>query len=254
MAGATTGGLATAPGWTEFFDRVERISHRVSADAFSLGIVQQGRVHTYNVGFDERISSVYATFSVTAALPGPQAYRSRIPEFFRNAQEAHSRYPLTAGVDAGSSYDAAACLPLLLPVDAPLGYLALHYYGPRDFQPGEREELGLAASEVASRLHRVVVNAQDAFTQRLQEMPPDVLRGRVLGLTRAMESRAGIEQAKGVLMERYGIDADQAWSVLQRWASEREQKVREVALDVLHGTVRENRHEQEAHDRDGSST
>ena len=43
------------------------------------------------------------------------------------------------------------------------------------------------------------------------------------------ESRATIEQAKGSLMLAYGLDADQAFAMLQWWSSSRNVKIRELA-------------------------
>ena len=60
----------------------------------------------------------------------------------------------------------------------------------------------------------------------------------------ASESRAIIEQAKGSLMLAYGLDADQAFAMLNWWSSHRNVKVRELAarlvetLAVRHGHQR----------------
>jgi len=47
------------------------------------------------------------------------------------------------------------------------------------------------------------------------------------------ESRAVIEQAKGSLMLAYGLDADQAFSMLNWWSSHRNLKVRELAYRLV---------------------
>jgi GAF domain-containing protein len=52
-------------------------------------------------------------------------------------------------------------------------------------------------------------------------------------LERRAESRAVVEQAKGVLMERYGIDADQAYQLLARAARHAETRVRAVAAGLV---------------------
>jgi len=56
-------------------------------------------------------------------------------------------------------------------------------------------------------------------------------------LSKAMRTRAPIEQAKGALMARYGIDADDAFHVLMHW-SQTDAQVRVVAgtvMDLLSG-------------------
>jgi PAS domain-containing protein len=47
------------------------------------------------------------------------------------------------------------------------------------------------------------------------------------------ESRAVIEQAKGSLMLAYGLDADQAFAMLNWWSSHRNLKVRELAARLV---------------------
>jgi AmiR/NasT family two-component response regulator len=49
----------------------------------------------------------------------------------------------------------------------------------------------------------------------------------------AMRSRASIEQAKGMLMERYKISSDRAFAVLTRASQTSNIKLREVADDLL---------------------
>lgn len=55
------------------------------------------------------------------------------------------------------------------------------------------------------------------------------LRIEVAQLREAMASRAVIEQAKGILMLRYGCDADAAFCGLARWSQNSNVKLRVVA-------------------------
>ncbi len=52
-------------------------------------------------------------------------------------------------------------------------------------------------------------------------------------LRQALASRAPIEQAKGILMYCYGLDADQAFAVLVRWSQTVNVKLRDVATAVV---------------------
>lgn len=85
-------------------------------------------------------------------------------------------------------------------------------------------------------------NADDVFSHG--RVAADALRTEVTQLRQAMDSRATIEQAKGIVMCRYGIDADSAFQLLRRWSMETNVKVRIVALmlvDVVaKGTVTTN--------------
>ena len=49
----------------------------------------------------------------------------------------------------------------------------------------------------------------------------------------ALDSRAAIDQAKGILMERYKLTADQAFQVLSRISMQRNLKLRLVAEDLV---------------------
>lgn len=46
-------------------------------------------------------------------------------------------------------------------------------------------------------------------------------------------TQPAIEQAKGMLMAYYGIDADAAFALLNRWSSERHVKVRDLSRLVV---------------------
>ncbi len=61
----------------------------------------------------------------------------------------------------------------------------------------------------------------------------DALRHEVEHLRRALSSRAQIDQAKGVLMLRYGISADRAFEVLVRWSQQANVKLRVLAGALL---------------------
>jgi hypothetical protein len=55
-------------------------------------------------------------------------------------------------------------------------------------------------------------------------------------LREAMDSRAVIDQAKGALMLRYGLDASAAFELLRRWSQTSNTKVRTIA-DTLVNVV-----------------
>jgi GAF domain-containing protein len=53
-------------------------------------------------------------------------------------------------------------------------------------------------------------------------------------LLRAVDSRGLVGQAQGILMERHGVSAGQAMTVLQRYSTHLNQKLRTVAERVIH--------------------
>jgi GAF domain-containing protein len=56
-------------------------------------------------------------------------------------------------------------------------------------------------------------------------------------LQEALESRAVIEQAKGVLMARQGCDPDEAFDILRRLSQSSNRKLRQIAAEVVAHTV-----------------
>jgi AmiR/NasT family two-component response regulator len=62
------------------------------------------------------------------------------------------------------------------------------------------------------------------------------LRTENAQLRRALESRIAIEQAKGVLSERFGVSPDEAFDAIRRAARNESRKLKDVAEEVLGST------------------
>lgn len=56
---------------------------------------------------------------------------------------------------------------------------------------------------------------------------------RLSTLSQAVEARHRIGQAQGILMERLGLDAEQAFAVLRRYSQDNNVKVRRVAEEII---------------------
>jgi AmiR/NasT family two-component response regulator len=72
----------------------------------------------------------------------------------------------------------------------------------------------------------------------------EVALARLLGVTRAaversgqlqqaLESRIVIEQAKGILAERFGVGVDEAFELIRRGARSHHRRLRELAAEVV---------------------
>jgi GAF domain-containing protein len=90
----------------------------------------------------------------------------------------------------------------------------------------ESEEALRAGVEVAEAVAVAVVNA-DAHAQVV---------GQAHNMRLAMESRAVIEQAKGVLMSQRGIDAEKAFEMLRDASQRYNRKLREIAAGIVDST------------------
>ena len=105
---------------------------------------------------------------------------------------------------------------------------ALNNYStqPRAFASAESEE---AATAVAEAVAVAVLNA-DAH---------DRLAEHTRNLRLAMDSRAVIEQAKGVLMAQRGVDAEQAFEILREASQRYNRKLRDIAVGIVESTHEE---------------
>lgn len=68
--------------------------------------------------------------------------------------------------------------------------------------------------------------------QRLIELT-SILASRAAQLQEALDSRVVIEQAKGVLAERYGLPIDEAFKVLRRGARSSRMRIHDLAARVV---------------------
>ena len=158
------------------------------------------------------------------AQEGPclDAFRGGQPVEHENLQAGTGRWPSfsTAALKAG--FRSAVALPLRLR-DATLG--ALNLLSVRQTPMAEADIIVARAfadlASVSIVQHRTATEAQ-----RLNEQ-----------LSSALTSRVVIEQAKGVIAERAGIDLAEAFSRLRRYARNHNLRLTEVAEAAIVGTL-----------------
>ena len=108
---------------------------------------------------------------------------------------------------------------------SPPGALNLYARNPAAFTADEREEALLLAAIAGIGVQLVAARSD---VERLRE---------------ALSSRDVIGQAKGILMERHGVDGDAAFAILRRASNDLNVKLRDVAAELAAsaGLVAENR-------------
>ncbi len=109
----------------------------------------------------------------------------------------------------------------MFPGGSPPRFGALNYYSWTEggLDDADRDHALLLATHAAT----AVAGVQARTAAELQ----------VAQLEQALESRDVIGQAKGILMERRGLDADEAFSVLRRTSQDLNVKLREVAETLV---------------------
>jgi GAF domain-containing protein len=131
------------------------------------------------------------------------------------------RWPRFADAAAEAGLGAVQALPMRLREQV-IGALNLFRAAPGDFDPANAA-VGQALADVATigLLHERNMRRRDTLNEQLQA---------------ALNSRVVIEQAKGKLAERLGLDMDEAFNVLRDHARARNLRLSDLARAFIDGT------------------
>jgi GAF domain-containing protein len=134
---------------------------------------------------------------------------------------ADQRWPQFAAAAKQAGFTAVQALPMRLREQV-IGALNLFRDAPGAFDPAS-VRIGQALADVATigLLHERSMRRSDTLNEQLQI---------------ALNSRVVIEQAKGKLAERLGIDMNQAFTLLRDQARSRNQRLSDVARAFIEGT------------------
>jgi GAF domain-containing protein len=161
------------------------------------------------------------------AQEGPclDAYRTGERVGHESLLAGAGRWPRFATVAIEAGFRSALALPLRLR-DATIG--ALNLFSDEDRPMDEADVL---VARAFADLAAISVLHQRATTeaQRINEQ-----------LTNALNSRIVIEQAKGVVFERAGVDMAEAFSRLRAYARDQNLRLTEVARAAIDGTLDSN--------------
>ncbi len=154
--------------------------------------------------------------------PCLDCFRAGEPILVPDLASADDRWPGFAPVARAAGFRAAHALPLRLR-GATLGALNLFHS-----EPGHLARPDLTTAQALADLATI------AILQHRQAREAQALTDQ---LRAALESRITIEQAKGVLAERAGVDVSEAFARLRRYARDSQRLLSDVAEDIVDGTL-----------------
>ncbi|MGH3711820.1 MAG: ANTAR domain-containing protein [Pseudonocardiaceae bacterium] len=152
--------------------------------------------------------------------PCLDCFRTGAPVSHPDLAEASGRWPRFARAAIDSGFRTVHALPMRLRTDV-LGVLNLFHTEPGQLQPPVTR-VGQAMADVAT------ISLIQERSLRHQETLIDQLQS-------ALDSRVLIEQAKGVLAERHGIDPQEAFNRLRNHARSHNQRLAYLAAAGVNG-------------------
>ena len=153
--------------------------------------------------------------------PCLECYRTGRPVSEADLAAAGQRWPLFAPAAAGAGFGAVQALPMRLR-DEVIGAMNMFMHA-----PGRLDETGLLVGQALADV--ATIGLLHERNLRYQEVLAEQLQG-------ALNSRIAIEQAKGVMAERLGLDMGQAFSLLRDQARAQNRRLAELATAVAGGS------------------
>jgi GAF domain-containing protein len=154
--------------------------------------------------------------------PCLDCYRTGQPVVNKDLATVNGRWPRFAAEALAAGFHSVHALPMRLR-GAVIGALNLFH-----IEPGEMRDADVAAAQamadvatIAILQHRATLEAQLINEQ----------------LNHALNSRIVIEQAKGMVAQRSGVDMEQAFSTLRSHARNHNLRLVDVARDIIDGTL-----------------
>ena len=153
--------------------------------------------------------------------PCLDCFRAGAPVSAPDLAAAAGRWPRFAAAAQEAGFAAVQALPMRLR-DQVIGALNLFSASPGELSAADIR-VGQALADVAtiSLLHERGIRQSDALNEQLQT---------------ALNSRVLIEQAKGKLAERLGVDMEQAFNLLRDYARSRNLHLSDLARAFIDGT------------------
>jgi GAF domain-containing protein len=158
------------------------------------------------------------------AEEGPclDCYRTGQPVVNQDLATVNGRWPRFANEALEAGFRSVHALPLRLRGTV-IGALNLFHVDPGEMRQADVDAAQALAdvATIAILQHRAVLEAQ-VVNEQLQH---------------ALNTRVVIEQAKGIVAERAGLDMEQSFTALRAYARNHNVRLADVARDVIAGTL-----------------
>jgi len=160
--------------------------------------------------------------SQAAEGPCPEAYRTREPVSCPDIAAVRERWPDFAAAAVAAGFAAVHALPMRLHGEA-IGAMSLYSARPAEIS-GQAAELGQALADVATIgiLHERTLRRREVVTEQLQK---------------ALDSRITIEQAKGMIAERFQVTVGEAFTLIRSYARAHDLKLASTARAITEGQL-----------------
>lgn len=154
--------------------------------------------------------------------PCLDCYRNGHPVVNQDLDSAHDRWPRFTVEALAAGFHSVHALPMRLR-GAVIGALNLFHQ-----EPGEMREADVGAAQALADVATI------AILHHRASLEAQVLNDQ---LNHALNSRIVIEQAKGMIAERGGVNMDQAFATLRHHARNHNLRLVVVAQDVIDGSL-----------------
>jgi GAF domain-containing protein len=154
--------------------------------------------------------------------PCLDCYRTGQPVVNQDLATVNGRWPHFAAEALAAGFHSVHALPMRLR-GAVIGALNLFH-----IEAGEMRQADVAAAQAMADVATI------ALLQHRAALEAQVLNEQ---LNQALNSRIVIEQAKGIIAEREGLNMEQAFSTLRTHARYHNLRLVDVARDVIDGTL-----------------
>jgi len=154
--------------------------------------------------------------------PCLDCYRTGQPIVNQDLATVNGRWPRFAAEALAAGFHSVHALPMRLRGTV-IGALNLFH-----IEPGEMRQADVAVAQAMADVATIGV------LQHRAALEAQVLNEQ---LNHALNSRIVIEQAKGIIAEREGLNMEQAFSTLRNHARHHNLRLLDVASDVIDGTV-----------------